>query len=71
MNLHFKKPRKLRILTLGLSVFIAGCNLGDIPDLDNTYLPDYEGNIAILLVKDTLVIQEFLDEVITERYPVW
>lgn len=51
---------------LGLIFIVFGCNIDDIPDLNNVYLPNYEGEVAIVLVKDTLNMQEFLDNTISD-----
>ncbi|CAN0034965.1 unnamed protein product, partial [Chrysoparadoxa australica] len=59
MNLKFLKP--LASLWLA-ALLIQGCNLNDIPSLDNTYLPNYEGEIALIIGKDTLTVGEFIKE---------
>lgn len=48
------------------STILSSCNLDELPDFNNTYLPNYEGSIALLLVNDTLSIREFLEENITD-----
>ncbi|MEQ8337037.1 MAG: hypothetical protein RIA62_06810 [Cyclobacteriaceae bacterium] len=42
--------------------FLSGCNIENLPDFDNTYLPDYEGEIALIIGKDTLTVGEFIKE---------
>lgn len=60
--------KKLQQLCLALTgvLLLGSCNLDELPDFDNTYLPNYEGSIALLLVNDTVTIREFLEENITD-----
>ena len=55
-----------RVFIWGILLITGSCNIDGIPDLDSTYLPDYNGNLALALVKDTLVVADFLTEVITD-----
>ncbi|MFY0608638.1 MAG: hypothetical protein JXR10_18110 [Cyclobacteriaceae bacterium] len=59
--LNFKM---IRLLFFGgiFGSLLSSCNLDELPDLNNTYLPDYEGGIAILLVNDTVTFGDFLTE---------
>ncbi|WP_258097881.1 hypothetical protein [Marinoscillum pacificum] len=50
------------ICTIGL----GSCNLDQFPNLDNTYFPNYEGNVALLLVNDTISFSEFLTDNVTD-----
>ena len=47
-------------------MLLGSCNLDNLPNLDNTYLPNYEGSVAILLVNDTVNIREILEDAITD-----
>ncbi len=52
------------ILT-GIVSILSGCNIDDLPDSldgDDFYLPNYEGNIALIIGKDTLTVNEFIKE---------
>ncbi len=57
-------PKYFRLLVVAwlTAFFLSGCNLDNLPDLDNTYLPDYEGEIALIIGKDTLTVGEFIKE---------
>ena len=57
---QLKEGLPMAFLLLLLS--ITGCNINEIPNLDNTYLPDYEGGIAIIIGKDTLTVGDFIKE---------
>ncbi|MEQ8472304.1 MAG: hypothetical protein RIC35_14020 [Marinoscillum sp.] len=60
-----KRIRHICLLLMGM-FFLGSCNLDQLPNFDNTYLPKYTGGIALLLVNDTLTIGEFLKENITD-----
>lgn len=62
--LNFMTPKFSRLLVLAwLTVFfLSGCNIDNLPNLDKTYLPDYEGEIALIIGKDTLTVGEFIKE---------
>lgn len=53
------------VIALGM-ILLGSCNLDNLPNLDNTYLPNYEGSVALLLVNDTVNIREILEETITD-----
>ncbi len=53
---------KLALATLLTASFIFGCNLNEVPNFDNTYLPNYEGEIALIVGKDTLTVGDFIKE---------
>ena len=57
-------PKFSRLFALAWlsALFITGCNIENLPDFDNTYLPDYEGEIALIIGKDTLTVGEFIKE---------
>lgn len=45
-----------------LCMCLFACNMDQLPDTDNVYLPNYKGEIALVLGKDTLNVKDFLDE---------
>ncbi len=56
-------PKISSLLATALTaILFTGCNIDGLPDFDNTYLPDYEGEIAIIIGKDTLTVGEFIKE---------
>lgn len=57
--------KSLLIGSLGV-ILLSSCNLDELPNLDNTYLPNYEGNVALLLVNDTISMRDFLEDNITD-----
>lgn len=59
---------KIRAHLIGFScaLFLISCNLDEFPNLDNLYYPNYEGNIALSLINDTISFQEFLEDNISE-----
>lgn len=48
------------------AILLGSCNIDQIPDLDNTYLPKYQGEIALLAIKDTLRVGDFLKELVSD-----
>ena len=48
------------------TIGLGSCNLDQFPNLDNTYFPNYEGNVALLLVNDTISFSEFLTDNVTD-----
>ncbi len=59
---------KLRTYLIGTvgALWLCSCNIDELPDFNNLYFPNYEGNIAVLLVNDTLNFRDFLEENITD-----
>lgn len=62
---YFNKPRDI-IMSLSLASMLMSCNLDEVPDLDNVYLPKYEGGIAVLIVNDTITFGDFIEETIQD-----
>lgn len=65
MTNRLSKLRPFLAGCIGMLV-LNSCNLDQIPNLDNAYLPKYEGSIALLLVNDTISIREFLEDNISD-----
>ncbi|MFT6857059.1 MAG: hypothetical protein ACJA0X_003046 [Cyclobacteriaceae bacterium] len=61
-----RKARQL-LLLFCLALTTTACNLDEFPDLENTYFPNYEGGIAILLVNDTIRFRDFLEDNIEDQ----
>ena len=63
-----KRLPTLRAYAMGIcaALFLGSCNLDQFPNLDNTYLPNYEGSVAFLLINDTVSFRDFLEENITD-----
>lgn len=47
-------------------IILASCNIDQVPNLDKTYLPPYQGEIALLIINDTIQFGKFLEETITD-----
>ncbi|XOV95085.1 MAG: hypothetical protein ACFHWX_10310 [Bacteroidota bacterium] len=54
---------KLLALVCLTGCLITGCNISDLPDSNsNFYLPNYEGEIALIFGRDTLTVGDFIKE---------
>lgn len=63
---NFHKARK--ILILGLASIISSCGLDEVTELDwgNVQWPNYEGEIALPIVNDTIRFRDFIDDAIED-----
>lgn len=63
---------KAGMLAITSGALLFSCNLDQVPNFENVYLPDYEGTVALLIVNDTISFGDFLEENIedTSKYSI-